>query len=133
LGRLRRLYQDHHDRVAFLFIQISDGGHPLPPELQSVLRREGLEEETPANRRARLCRSVEVMRLPFLSLLDSEDGRVERLYAAWPERLVIVAPDGRIALDAGGGVWGSWDYAGVEQHLRELEEEAEAGGRHHGG
>jgi hypothetical protein len=64
------------------------------------------------------------MDIPFPCLLDTEEGKVERLYDASPERLLVVTPDGRIGLDAGKGLWREgggvgWDYSSIERYLRE--------------
>jgi len=51
-------------------------------------------------------------------LLDGEDERVEKLYDAWPRRLVIVGVDGRVAFDAGHGLTQPWDLVEIDRHLR---------------
>ena len=51
-------------------------------------------------------------------LLDGEDERVEKLYDAWPRRLVIVDANGRVAFDAGHGIKKPWDVREIERQLR---------------
>ncbi len=121
MGRLRRLYEAHKDRAVFLFVQVRDGPHALPANLRSAYQEAGLAAGPPDNRSRRLCLATEVMDLPFLSLLDTHDGKVEHLYDAWPERLLVVGRDGRIALDAGRGLCEQgWNYHQIEECLRRL-------------
>jgi hypothetical protein len=123
LGRLLRLYEAHKTTAAFLLVQVRGASHTPPPNLLDAWKREGLEKATAANRRDRLRVAAEVMDIPFPCLLDTEDRDVERLYDAWPERLVVVTPDGRIGLDAGRGLGKEaklgWDDSSVERCLRE--------------
>ena len=52
-------------------------------------------------------------------LLDEMDNATSRAFAAWPERLVVAAAEGRIAYPGSPGPWGfSPDEA--EEQLRAL-------------
>lgn len=43
-------------------------------------------------------------RLPLA--IDDLDGRAEKVFAAWPERLYVLAPGGRVAYKGGMGPFG---------------------------
>ncbi len=100
---MRELQRAHGGHAAFLFIHIKEAGHRIS-ELTSVYRDAALDASSPADRPRRIARAMQHYGLTFPCLLDTEDGRVRRAYGAWPERLVIVDRDGRIALDAGAGL-----------------------------
>ncbi len=119
LGSLIALHKKHQDQVAFLFISIRDAGHPDPKTSPPVgAPRPG---ESAPEARLRLVREgAEFLDLPFPALLDA-DGEVERAYNAFPKRLVVVGPDGRIVYDGGRGVMGgpsAWNLTEVEHHIR---------------
>jgi hypothetical protein len=44
-----------------------------------------------------------MLRLTIPAVVDKTDNRVNYAYAAWPERLVVVGTDGRIAYYGGPG------------------------------
>lgn len=50
---------------------------------------------------ARLC--TERLALTIPTLVDGMDNAVSELFAAWPERIYIIGPDGRIAYQGGPG------------------------------
>jgi hypothetical protein len=120
LGRLRQLCEQYKRRVAFLFVQIDDAPHEQPSRLLDAYRKAGLERATEHNRTGRLCLAAEVMELPFPCLLDTPDARTETLYQAWPERLLIVDTNGRIALDCGRGLASGWNFREAENCLDRL-------------
>jgi hypothetical protein len=102
LGRVHQLEQAYEGHAAFLFIHVADAGHELP-ELLALYRDAGLDAHSAADRPRRLARAMQHYGLTF-PCLEDRDGEVRRAYGAWPERLVIVDRDGRIAFDAGRGL-----------------------------
>jgi hypothetical protein len=121
LDRLRQLYQAYHGEVAFVLVYIREGPHEQPAEVQNAYLKAGLLEETTSSRCQRIEVGLEALELPFPCLVDEEDGAVEALYHAFPERLVVVGRDGHIVHDAGRGIaldgQGGWDYEAIENAL----------------
>ena len=119
LGGLIDFHRRYRDRVAFLFVAIGDAGHP-DPDFSPPVGEPRPGESAADTRRRQVREGAEHLGLPFPTLLDA-DGEVEAAYAAFPKRLVVVGPDGRIVYDGGRGPAGgpsAWDLAEVERHLR---------------
>lgn len=54
--------------------------------------------------------------------IDPESAPAERAYGCYPLRLMVVGPDGRIAMDQGRGLPGDdepWDFGAVQEWLDE--------------
>jgi hypothetical protein len=122
---LQKLYRDYKAEVAFLFVVNEKGPHEPPALVQQAFEKAGLHGDDDATRCSRARLGVETLGLLFPSVVDTPDRKVEELYDAYPERLVIVGRDGRIVLDAGHGVIPTplgmgWDFEAVEAALREL-------------
>ncbi len=66
---------------------------------------------------ARLCHEKLGLRLPVL--VDGMDDRAARAYAAWPERIYIISPDGTIQFKGGPGPY-EFDPAGARAALEAL-------------
>jgi hypothetical protein len=64
---------------------------------------------------AELCAAT--LKLSIPAVVDREDNRVNRAYAGWPDRLVVVGVDGRIAYYGPPGP-GGFKPAEVEEWLR---------------
>ena len=116
MGRLVKLRDAYAGRVEFLFVYVSEAPHdstplkdascPMPPE------GEGAEGHL---RRVRWYEGESGKGLTWL--LDGGDEAVEEAYSAWPRRLVVVGVDGRVAYDAGIGLFGNWDMDEVRRQL----------------
>jgi hypothetical protein len=94
LGRLVELHARFKDRVKFLMISIREA-HP--------------ERKTPGDLRTFVRAQLEELHVPFTCVLDNGRGEAATAYKAWPLRLVIVEPGGRIAYDARTGMFERWD------------------------
>lgn len=66
--------------------------------LEKIPQTNTLEERS---LRAQQCTAM--LRLSIPVVVDKADNRVNYAYAAWPERLVVVGTDGRIAYYGGPG------------------------------
>jgi hypothetical protein len=89
---LLALYRDYRDRAEFLTVVVREAEHQLP----------GVEfllppEADPRRRCGLVRRAVALREWPVPTALDSADAVAESAYRAFPLRLVVVAPDGRIA------------------------------------
>jgi hypothetical protein len=99
--RLLRLYEQYGDRAQFLFVYIREAGHMFPvrvPELADP-------PDAPPGFRPHLVHraraGIRHFNLRFPCLLDNEEEEVQTLYAAFPKRLLVIDPDGRIVVDSG--------------------------------
>jgi Iodothyronine deiodinase len=101
LGRLRELHDGLRGRVQFLMVYIREahGGGGDPAEGRALIRTRLRE-----------------LALPFRCVLDGAGAEAEAAFQAWPLRLVVLAPDGRLAYDAGVGLAG-WDLDAVRSWL----------------
>jgi hypothetical protein len=118
LGRLARLSESYEGRASFLFVAITDAGHP-GPELSSPDGGARPKGSTREERLQLVREGLGVYPIPYPVLLD-EGGEVERAYGAFPKRLVIVGADGLVVYDGGRGAAGgpsAWDLAEVERYL----------------
>jgi len=66
--------------------------------LEKIGQTNTLEERS---ERAQQCTAM--LKLTMTTLVDKADNKVNRDYAGWPERLVIVGVDGKIAYMGGEG------------------------------
>lgn len=115
------MYQAYKDRAEFLLVYIREA-HP-----DSVLKviRDGKEvfEKVPQtdslvqrNEIAQQCQMM--LKLTMPAVVDKEDNKVNAAYAGWPERLVVVGVDGKVAYLGGPGPQG-FKPAEVEKWLKE--------------
>lgn len=77
-----------------LFVPTEDGGKKLAVVQQT---------STAAERLKNLQQCVSLLQLTMPALIDSDDNVVNRAYAAWPDRLYVVGPDGKVAYKSGQG------------------------------
>jgi hypothetical protein len=105
-GGLEQLYQTHRGRAKFLFVQFHEAG-AVP------------SAGPPSDPREWIRQTLASFPLTMPCVLDGPRGETRNKYQAWPQRLVIVGIDGRIALDGGRGLWNGWDLAEVEDWLKE--------------
>jgi hypothetical protein len=127
LDRLRQLYRDHQDEVAFLLVYIRHGYHAAPQAVLHAYREAGLTEATSANRCQRIAVGLDALQIPFPCVVDSEDRTAETLYDAFPSCLVVIDRAGGVVLDAGRGLIPDsagethWDYDAIEKALQRHE------------
>ena len=92
-------------------------------------RKEGIVFQQPRNKQQRIeiagaCQLGLDLTIPLL--IDNMDNAVEQAYAAWPDRLYIVAADGRIAYKGGMGPQG-FKPREMEKALKNLLKEEHSG------
>jgi len=115
ISQINEFYRANRDRAAFLFVSVTEAGHRIPG-LEFVL--DSIDPDTLENRRERVGEAMRRMGLSFPGVLDIGET-AEAAYDAYPTRLVVVGPDGRIALDLGRGMPPeTWDFAEAEACLR---------------
>jgi len=109
LAHVKELYARHRARAEFLFIYVKEGPHQVLPQPAGPA-------ETFATH---ILRGIHHFSVPFRCLRDATDGAVAKAYRVFPtQKLVIVDRQGRIALDAGGGLPDGWNLNEVETWLR---------------
>jgi hypothetical protein len=117
-GRLREIYRQYRDRVAFLLIYIreahaTDGwwlGGPVVGraiKLYSPQAATGLADPTTlAERRAAANHFAAAVGPGMPIYVDDLDDAVNEAYAAWPTRLYLIDTEGRVAYHGGPGPFG---------------------------
>jgi len=103
---VQKLYDEYKDRAQFLLVYIREA-HPdsLVLTLQDgeqVLEKIG-QTSTIAERSHRAGQCVAALKLSLPAVVDREDNAVNKAYAGWPIRLVVVDTEGQIAYYGGRG------------------------------
>lgn len=100
------LHKQYGDRAEFLMIYIREAH----PESTILFQENGVSElkkftqtDTLSARRGNAQSCGDLLKVPFPLLLDGEDNATLTAYGAWPNRLVVVGKDGKIAWDSGEG------------------------------
>lgn len=102
------MYQSYKDRAAFLFVYVREA-HPVDGWQVDSNVAEGVLFEKPRteDRRREIARACcEKLNLTMPCAVDGLNNAVDDLYAAWPERIFVIAADGRIAYAGEQGPWG---------------------------
>jgi hypothetical protein len=99
LGELEELYERHGAEVAFLVVYIREA-HPEDAWVLEVNREEGIAIVDPVSLEERLgvadaCAVGLRTRIPVV--VDDVDDAVASAYGGWPDRLVLIGRDGRVA------------------------------------
>jgi iodothyronine deiodinase-like protein len=100
--------QQHRDRVAFYVVYIEEA-HPVDLWQVSANVRDGVlcaSPQTEAERAATAETCVVKLAIRMPALVDGIDNRVERAYTGWPDRLYIIAKDGRVRYKSAPGPYG---------------------------
>ena len=118
---LHALYDAHKDRANFLTVYIAEA-HPEDEwqmdsnvEENVVFKQPRLLEE----RREAAKILVERLKCRLPVAIDGMDNRADAAFAAWPERIYIVAPGGRVAYKGGMGPF-EFDVEAAGKKLSEL-------------
>ena len=99
------MYERFHDRADFLTIYIKEA-HPddewqMQPNLDEGVCY--LQPRTLAQRVAIANDFARRFKYPLPLAVDDMRNGADRAYAAWPERLYVIDPDGRIVYEGGNG------------------------------
>ncbi|MCS6853014.1 MAG: redoxin domain-containing protein [Gemmataceae bacterium] len=103
---VEQLYQKYKGKAEFYLVYIREA-HPdsvlyVVKDGQEVLEKIP-QTSTLDERRQRARQCVDSLKLTMPALVDKDDNGVNAAYAGWPNRLVIVGLDGRIAYISGPG------------------------------
>jgi type I thyroxine 5'-deiodinase len=102
------MYQHYRDAATFYVVYIEEA-HPIDLWQQSSNVKDGVLFKSPRTNEERIdvaaaCIVRLAVKIP--ALLDGIDNRIERAYTGWPDRLYIVATDGRIYYKSAPGPFG---------------------------
>jgi hypothetical protein len=112
-GEVEALYQQYKDRIPFLFVQVAAPGH-LARELKEI---PGDSPSASAPRLGRARAALQALNLTMPSVLDTQDQEVQVAYEAYPKRMVLVEPSGKIVADSGRGMPTGWNFGRFEAEL----------------
>lgn len=102
------MYKAYKDRVEFLLVYIreahpSDGWQVSDNEKDGVVLKEPKSHE---ERQSVAQKGCTQLKLSMPTVIDDMDNSVDEKYAAWPERMFIVGPDGKVAYAGKQGPFG---------------------------
>jgi hypothetical protein len=105
LGELEDLHDRHGAEVAFFIVYIREA-HPEDGWVLADNRREEIALVDPASLEERAaaadaCAVRLQTRIPIV--VDDVDDAVASAYGGWPDRLYLIARDGRVAFQGGRG------------------------------
>lgn len=105
MARLEELRQEWQERIGFLLVYIKEA-HP-EDEWQMAVNHEHrvvFNQPKTFDERLELARTfADKMGVSAPVVVDDIENTANACYAAWPERLYVVEPDGRIAYKGGMG------------------------------
>jgi hypothetical protein len=107
--------------VEFFLVYIREAH---PDSVLQVVQKDGTKKleklgqtQTVAERTERAQQCVATLNLTMPALVDRDDNKVNQAYAGWPDRMVVIAPDGKVAYKGGPGP-GGFKPAEVEAWLK---------------
>jgi hypothetical protein len=105
---VRRLHDETKDRAKFLLVYVREA-HAADEWVMPDNSAKGIWFEQPTSHAARIdaaCRCEGDLDLGMTTVVDGLDDRVSKAYGAWPDRLYVIGPDGRVAYQGGPGPFG---------------------------
>jgi hypothetical protein len=113
--------EEYGERVAFRMVYIAEA-HASDLWQLAVNERDEVVFANPRtmgerNDLAQAC--VRNLNVGFPAVVDGIDNAVEAAYTAWPDRLVMLDADGKVAFKSAAGPFG-FKPAGVRKTLRDL-------------
>ncbi|MBI9017908.1 MAG: hypothetical protein JEZ07_11680 [Phycisphaerae bacterium] len=109
---VEKLYVSYKDKAEFFLVYIS--------EAHANLLKKGEKKPENTEERAILAsKCLENCKLTMPAVIDGMDGKVEKMYAGWPDRFCVVDLDGKVAYYSGRGPWG-FKPDETEKYLKEL-------------
>jgi hypothetical protein len=100
------MYKTYKDRAEFLLVYIREA-HPDSVLFTKVDGKEILQKvvqtDSLLDRAATAQTCSASLKLSIPTVVDKEDNKVNAAYAGWPDRLVVVGVDGKVAYYGGKG------------------------------
>ena len=100
--------------------------HELPEELREFAEPPGAPPWSRLRIEQRVRAGKELFGLRMPCLIDNEQREVEKLYGSGTNRLLIVDPAGRIALDSGNLPWNDFPWKRITDWLDHFGESVSA-------
>lgn len=94
--------------VEFFLVYIREA-HPSDGRQSRGNARSGIDVKQPTTFKERLAVATQMctkLEISIPTLIDNLDDKVNRDYAAWPDRFYLVGADGKIAFKGGRGPFG---------------------------
>ncbi|MHB1424124.1 MAG: hypothetical protein ACYC3I_13185 [Gemmataceae bacterium] len=98
---LRQLHEKYGGRAQFLFVYIREAGHMFPVSLPEATESDDAPLDPQLHLVNRVRAGIKHFGLRFPCLLDNEHEEIQRRYSAYPKRMLVVDPAGRIVVDSG--------------------------------
>lgn len=101
------MYQAYRERASFAFVYIAEA-HAIDEWQLRTNEDEGvlLHQHTTLEERFAAAREgAERLQLTLPVLVDGMDDAVSEAFSAWPERIYVADPAGRVAFKGGPGPW----------------------------
>lgn len=105
---METLFATYRDRASVVFVYVAEA-HPVDEWQMEANVEEGVllrQHRTLAERQAAALEGATSLGLTLPLLVDGMDDAVSGAFAAWPERIVVIDADGRIASPGEPGPWG---------------------------
>ena len=100
------LHKQYGDKAEFVMVYIREA-HPestiLVEENGKKELKKFIQTDTLKAREGNAQSCSALLKVPFPMLIDTQDNATLKAYGAWPNRLVVVGKDGKIAWDSGEG------------------------------
>lgn len=95
---LLQVHKKYGARAQFLFVYVREAGHVFPVSVPEL-------PDAPWGSRAwfvqRVRAGIRLFDLRFPCLLDNEQEEIQKRYAAYPKRMLVIDTAGRIVVDSG--------------------------------
>ena len=116
---LNAIFDRYKDRAAFYVVYIKEA-HPIDLWQMKSNERDHVLLYSPRTDEQRFENAGQCVRklgIRIPALIDSVEDRTELAYTAWPERLYVIEPKGRIAYKSEPGPFG-FSPSDMERHLQ---------------
>ncbi len=104
---MEKMYQDYKDIVEFRMVYINEAHAADSNRAAPYAKEKGINNHTNYGER---CTSAQMLMddksLTIPCLIDGMDNAVNKAYSAWPDRVFLIRPDGRLAVAAERGPFG---------------------------
>ena len=95
---IQRLYWKYRESARFVFVCVRDAGHPNPNLDEFLRTRPGQDQSS------RIRNALDYYAIEMPCVIDGDDRRIEGMYSAYPERLLIIDSEGIVYWDSTPGI-----------------------------
>jgi hypothetical protein len=101
VGAIEKLYAGYKDKAHLFVVYIREAHPDMPKNKFNISQPKSLEE-----RQKVAAEFAATLKLSLPILVDTIDDQVNKVYAAWPDRVYVIDAEGKIALKGGIGPGG---------------------------